>query len=206
MCLTEPGVYHWIGKNAKAVKKVLPQDSDVLLGYDEVRQENSCLRCREKNMTAGELLAWSVGQTLDIYRPILPSARYWVWNDMFDPYHNAHDNFYYVEGTLAGSWKGLPTEVSVLNWNLDNLRKSLTFFSGIDPDQPVPHHQMIAGFYDHGGGAEAAKKELHEAEGVPGVVGMMYTTYSDNYSELKTFADGARAAWPDYVSSLPKKE
>ena len=206
MCLTEPGVYQWVAKNAKAVKTVLPQDSDVLLGYDEVRQANSCLRCRAKNMTAGELLAWSVSQTLDIYRPLLPNTQYWVWNDMFDPHHNARDNFYYVEGTLAGSWKGVPSEVSVLNWNLGNLRKSLTFFSGLDPDQPVPHHQMIAGFYDHGSGAEAAKKELHEADGIPGVIGMMYTTYSDNYAELKSFADGARAAWPEYVASLPKKQ
>jgi hypothetical protein len=206
MCLTEPGVYKWISKNAKAIKKVLPQDSDVLLGYDEIRQANSCFRCRSKNMTAGELVAWSVGQTLDIYHSSVPNAPIWVWNDMFDPSHNAHDDFYYVEGNLAASWNGLPPDVSILNWNLDNLKKSLTFFSGIDPEQRVPHRQMIAGFYDRGVGAEVAKKELHEAEGIPGLVGMMYTTYSDNYTQLQSFADGARAGWPGYLASLPKKQ
>ncbi len=33
-----------------------------MLGYDEIRQMNSCASCRAKNMTAGQLLAWSVGR------------------------------------------------------------------------------------------------------------------------------------------------
>ena len=107
MCLTEPGVYQWIAKNVKAIKKVLPQTSEVLLDYDEIRQANSCLRCRAKNMTAGELVAWSLDQTIDIYHNSMPNAPLWVWNDMFDPTQNARDNFYHVEGTLAGDWKGI---------------------------------------------------------------------------------------------------
>ena len=31
----------------------------------------------------------------------------YIWSDMFDPGHNAHDHFYEVEGTIAGSWIGL---------------------------------------------------------------------------------------------------
>ena len=30
-----------------------------------------------------------------------------VWSDMFDPNHNAVDDYYLVNGTLAGSWEGL---------------------------------------------------------------------------------------------------
>jgi hypothetical protein len=205
MCLTEPGVYKWIDKNARAVKKVLPQDSSVLLGYDELRQANSCFSCRSKKMTAGQLLAWSVGQTIQIYHSALPGTPLFIWNDMFDPHQNAKENYFYVEGDLADSWKGLPADINIMNWNVDHLKPSLTWFSGLDPKQPVAHRQMIAGFYDKGNGTAEATKELKEAAGIPGVMGMMYTTYADDYSQLQNFAAGAKAGWPGYLASLKNK-
>jgi hypothetical protein len=204
MCLTEPAVYKWIDKNARSVKKVLPSDAAVLLGYDELRQANSCLSCRSKNMTAGQLLAWSIGQTLQIYRSALPGTPLFIWNDMFDPYHNAKDNYFYVEGSFVDSWKALPADLSIMNWNMDQLKPSLTWFSGLDPKQPIAHRQMIAGFYDRGNGAAEATRELKEAAGVPGVMGMMYTTYADDYSQLQNFAAAAKANWPAYLASLKK--
>jgi hypothetical protein len=205
VCLTEPGFYKWLGQNAKEVKQVLPSNGGVLLSFDEIRQMNSCYACRSRNMTAGQLLAWSIAKTTQIYQSILPKAPLFVWSDMFDPHHNAHDDYYYVEGDLAGSWKGLPAEVSIMNWNLDHLAESLKWFSGRDPKQPVAHHQMIAGFYDKGAGAPEARKEWKRAAGIPGITGMMYTTYADDYSQLQSFADGARAGWRDYLASLPKQ-
>ncbi len=205
MCMTEPGVYRWLTSNANAIKKILPQESSVLLYYDEIRHANSCLSCRSKNLTAGELLAWSFGKTYGIYHDAMPEASIWVWSDMFDPYHNAHDNVMYVEGTLAGSWKGIPPEVSIMNWNLDKLKDSLTWFSGLNPEQPVAHRQMIAGFYDKPDAPEEARREITAAFGTPGIHGLMYTTWNSDYSKLQSYADAARAAWPDYVKSLPAK-
>ncbi|HEY3936720.1 MAG TPA: hypothetical protein VGL97_04790 [Bryobacteraceae bacterium] len=205
MCMSEPGVYRWLAANAQAVKKVLPKEAATLLNYDEIRQANSCWACRSRKMTAGELLAWSVGKTAQIYQTALPGTDLYVWNDMFDPYHNAKDHVFHVEGDFAGSWKGLAADVSIMNWNLGALRQSLTWFSGHDPRQPIAHRQMIAGFYDRGNGAAEASKELKDAAGIPGVVGFMYTTYADDYSQLQSFADGARAAWPAYLASLPKR-
>ncbi|HEY6988786.1 MAG TPA: hypothetical protein VH369_10405 [Bryobacteraceae bacterium] len=205
MCLTEPGVYKWIEKNARSVKKAMPPDSAVLLGYDELRQANSCFSCRSKHMSAGELLAWSVGQTIQIYRSVMPGTPLFVWNDMFDPHHNAKDNYYYVEGSLADSWKGLPSDIRIMNWDVDQLRPSLTWFSGLDPKQPVAHPQMIAGFYDKGNGGAEATRELNQAAGIPGIVGMMYTTYADDYSQLQNFAAAAKAGWPGYLASLEGK-
>lgn len=205
MCMTEPGVYQWLTKNAKEMKKVVPPDSDLLLAYDEIRNANSCFSCRSKNMTAGQLLAWSLGQTYGIYHHALPDVSFWVWSDMFDPYHNAHDHMMYVEGTLAGSWKGIPPEVSILNWNLDKLKDSLRWFSGLNSEQPIAHQQIVAGFYGRADAAGEARRELAEAAGIPGIRGLMYTTWDNNYSKLQAFADAARAAWPDYVKSVPKK-
>jgi hypothetical protein len=204
MCLTDPGVYKWLSTNARAMKKVIPPESNIVLTYDEMRAANSCLSCRSKNMSAGELLAWSFGKTSDIYHGAMPDASIWAWSDMFDPYHNARANFYNVEGSMADSWKGLPADVSILNWNLDRLKESLAWFSGLNPDQPTPHSQIIAGFYDRPDAAAEARREVSEAAGVPRIRGLMYTTWTDDYSKLQAFADAARAAWPEYINRLPK--
>lgn len=205
MCMTDAGVFHWLAKNAQQVHKILPAESSILLAYDEIRHANSCASCRARNMTPGELLAWNFAETFGIYHQALPDSSFWVWNDMFDPFHNAHDHIDFVEGSFAGSWKGLPPEVGILNWNLPKLKESLTFFSGLNPDQPVAHPQMIAGFYDAPDAAAAARSEASAAAGIPGVRGLMYTTWVDDYSKLKVFADAARDAWPDYLKSVPTK-
>jgi len=88
---------------------------------------------------------------------------------------------------------------------LQHLKESLEWFSGTDPRQPVPHRQIIAGFYDASDGATAAREELANAAGIPGVVGLMYTTYADNYTQLESFAAAAKAGWSGYLSSLPKR-
>lgn len=205
MCLTDPGVSKWLDQNARAIRKAMPEGGGVLLGYDEMRQMNSCGSCRAKHMTAGQLLAWSVGQTVQLYQSVLPGAPLYIWSDMFDPYHNAINHYFLVEGDLAGSWKGLPSSLIMMNWNLQHLKESLEWFSGTDPRQPVPHRQIIAGFYDASDGATAARQELKDAAGIPGVAGLMYTTYADNYTQLESFAAAAKAGWSDYLSSLPKR-
>ena len=204
MCMSEPVVYKWIAQNARTIKKLLPANGAVLIGYDEIRQMNSCAKCRAKNMTAGELLAWSMGQSLQAYQPVMPEVPLYTWNDMFDPYHNAKDHYYYVEGDLAGSWKGVPANVSIMNWNLGQLKESLRWFSGRDGRQPIPHRQLIAGYYDSRNGALAAQQEIGAATGIPGVQGLMYTTWEDDYSQLESFANAAKAHWGEYTASVPR--
>ena len=203
MCMTEPAAWNWVIRNAQAVKKQMAPNTGVLLGYDEIRQMNSCGSCRAKHMDAGPLLAWSIQQLIQLHQSLTPNAQLYIYNDMIDPYHNAHNHYYYVEGDLAGSWKGVPGNIIVLNWDFDNLHKSLAWFAGQDPRWPVPHQQLIAGYYDNpGGGAAAAKDELAQAKGVPGVLGLMYFSWSDNYLQMKNFADSARANWPAYQASV----
>jgi hypothetical protein len=74
MCMTDPGVFKWLSKNAQSVRKITPPESGVLLEYDEILQANSCASCRAKNMTAGELLAWNFAETFGIYRQTLPDS------------------------------------------------------------------------------------------------------------------------------------
>ena len=202
ICLTEPSAQTWLQQNAQAVVSDLPAGLSFLLGYDEMRHMNSCALCKAKNMTAGQLLAWHVTNTYNMYHSLAPSASYYIWSDMFDPYHNAIDNYYFVEGNIAGSWTGVPSAVTVMNWNLGNLTNSLTWFSGLNPQQPTHYNQVIAGYYDSGDGAGSATQELQQAAGIPGVKGLMYTTWGSDYSQLQQFATAAKSHWSSYLASI----
>ena len=126
---------------------------------------------------------------------------------MFSPYHNAVPNYYDVEGDLTGSWEGLPPEAVIMNWNLGNLTKSLTFFSVKDttaaPPQRHAMQQIIAGYYDSGDGGTSGMQEMSAAMGIPGLIGVMYTSWADDYTQLGTYASAGEAAWPAYRASVP---
>jgi hypothetical protein len=202
MCLTEPGAQSWLQQNAQALVGNMPSGMNYLLSYDEMRHMNSCASCKAKNLTPGQLLAWHVTNTYNLYHSLAPSASYYIWSDMFDPYHNAINNYYFVEGDIAGSWTGVPSSVTVMNWNLGNLKNSLTWFSGLNSQQPTHFKQVIAGYYDSGDGAAAATQELQQAAGIPGVTGLMYTTWVADYSQLQQFAAAAKSNWPSYLSTV----
>ncbi len=193
--LTDPAAWQWMTDNATAVGRVFPNAGGYFLGYDEMRHMNSTASAKAKNMTAGQLLAWHFKQTYDLFRSVNPQTPIYVWSDMFDPNHNAINNYYLVEGDISGSWLGLPSDVIVMNWNLAGLNKSATWFSGTNTQQPVPYRQIIAGYYDSGNGANSANTELAQIAGVPGVIGFMYTTFNDDYSQLASFASAVKAGW-----------
>jgi hypothetical protein len=203
MCLTETGAQNWLQQNAQNIVSNMPAGMNYLLSYDEMRHMDSCASCKAKNMTPGQLLAWHVTNTTNLYHSLAPSASLYVWGDMFDPFQNAVNNYYYVEGNIAGSWAGIPSNVTVLNWNLSNLTNSLTWFAGLNSQQPTFYRQIIAGYYDSGNGGAAATQELQQAAGIPGVTGLMYTTWGSDYTQLQAFAAAAKSNWAAYLSSLP---
>jgi hypothetical protein len=204
MCLTDPGVLQYLQANATSLASLFPAGTPLMLGYDEMRHLNSCALCKSKNMTAGQLLAWNVQQSVSTFQSLTPGSELYFWSDMFDPNMNAHNDYYLAEGDISGSWLGLPANATVVNWNLGGLAASLKFFAGMTPQQTTPFRQVIAGFYDPGdnNGANAAATELQQATGIPGVVGMLYTTWVDNYGQLGSFAAAAKAGWPAYLASV----
>lgn len=203
-CLTEPAIQDWEKKNLAAQDGVFPKDATFagwFFDYDEMRQMHSCETCRAAATTAGDLLAWHVGVTTDEAHAVRPGATIYVWNDMFDPTHNAHDDYYFVEGDIAGSWAGLKPGTMIMNWI--RTPASLKWFSGTDAKQPHPFQQILAGYYDSGDGAKSAADDIAAAKGVPGIVGAMYTAWTDDYTQLAQYAKGIKDGWASYKSSVP---
>ncbi|MFC1609485.1 hypothetical protein ACFL6C_00875 [Myxococcota bacterium] len=172
--------------NLTAVDQTFENIDGLFFQYDEMRHMNTCGGCQAKGQTPGELLAGHVAAATALARSIRPGVNIYLWSDMFDPNHNAVDSYYLVEGDIAGSWLGLTPDITMFNWHLGDLAASLAFFSSRG------HRQIIAGYYDSGDGTCAAD-ELAAAEGIEGIVGMMYTTWSNDYSQLESYAETARA-------------
>ncbi len=188
-CLTDAGIQAYMTSSIQALSARVPAGTGFMMNYDELRHMNTCASCASRGLTAGQLLAWHVAQAVATVRSVRPGAPVYVWNDMFDPYHNAVDNYYYVNGTIDGSRVGLPSDVVVMNWNLNNLSRSLGYFAGLG------YKQFIAGYFDSGDGAASATRELSAARDIAGIQGLMYVTWSPDYSQLEKYAQGARTVF-----------
>lgn len=184
-CLSEPRIFEDWREQVKRVDELL-HPASFLMSHDELRVMNQCALCQSKKMTPGELLAWNVRQAAQIIRNIRPDAGIWVWNDMFDPMHNAVDHYYAVNGPLNGSWKGLDKDVGIINWHGGLKGKNCKFFADLGLKQ------ILSGYYDSDEDGKAITQWLANTRDVPGIVGAMYTTWEDKYGAMEKWA---HAAW-----------
>lgn len=158
-----------------------------MMSHDEIRVLNWCDACRRRHLDAGALLADNVKTCIRILREVNPGGTIYVWSDMFDPYHNAHRDYYLVRGDLAGAREGLDNAVVIVNWNFDKRKESLKWFADRG------HSQLIAGYYD--AGPNQIRDWLDSAHGVKGVLGVMYTTWQNRYGDLEQFGSVANERW-----------
>ncbi len=152
-----------------------------MMSHDEIRVFNWCDACQRRGLDAGALLADNVRTCIGLLNETNPGGRIYVWSDMFDPHHNAHKDYYLVRGDLTGSWAGLTPDVVLLQWNFDHRDESLKWFADRG------HRQVIAGYYD--AAPEQVRDWLKSADKAGGVLGVMYTTWQANYSDLERFSD-----------------
>ncbi len=182
-CLGDPGVFQVLEKQVRSVEELF-EPTTYFLSHDEIRVANWCQSCNREGRSAGELLADNMRNCVRVIRGINVDADLCVWSDMFDPHHNAHDDFYLVNGDLAGSWEGLPEEMIIINWNHGSAEESLPFFG------QRGHQQVLSGFYDND------PRDIADWIAIGGdnngISGAMYTTWQSDFSQLETFAE---AAW-----------
>ena len=181
-CLTDEGVYDIIEATLGKVDELVNPQA-VFISVDELRVANWCAHCQATGKTPGQLLADATQRIDQIAQEIHPGWQLLVWSDMYDPYHNAHDDYYLANGTFAGSWEGLPTSWDIGNWRrFGDRTETLAFFADRG------HRQVLAGFYDESGPDFTITAWLDDAADYPGVYAAMYTTWRDDYSQLEAWA------------------
>jgi len=112
----------------------------------------------------------------------------YTWSDMFSPHHNARPftvkgHYYLVNGNWDGSWEALTKDIGILNW-YGPTPDAVKFFA----DRGNP--QILCGYYD-AGKPEDMKKNIANwmrvSKDQPHVRGFMYTTWKNNYKNLKPY-------------------
>lgn len=167
VCMAEPALYDIYEHEAKLLWEHL-KFQKVILSMDEVRMGGTCAACRGKDMA--KLLGECVTTQAQILRKINPKVQVYVWSDMFDPNHNAHGNYYLVQGDFTGSWKYIPKDTVIAVWGGAPRAESLNFFAR------EGFRTLIACYYDAPNLDEV--KGWHElAQKTKGVTGFMYTTW-----------------------------
>jgi len=181
-CLSHPRVFEVLEEQVRLVKTYL-HPKKYMMSHDEIRVAGWCDLCRAAGDTTGDVLARNVARCTEIIRRTDPEADIFVWSDMFDPHHNARDNYYLVASTFEGSWKGLDPSVRVVCWYFGKRAESMPFFA------ERGHKILMAGYYDQSDvkanvfGWRKAAAEVPQA-----ARGLMYTTWRHNYADLEAFA------------------
>lgn len=187
-CMNEPQVYTILEEQVRQVRDGIHPDG-YLMSHDEIRAQGWDASCRDSGRTPAATLAWNIQRCTDLITANDPGRLIYIWSDMLDPNHNAarHGPYYLVkgDGPWYGSWRGLPRDIGILNWQQDpqTRRDSILHFAGLG------HHQVLAGYYDGQAGAIAGW--LREARGVAGVDGVMYTTWLNQYQSTEPFLKAA---------------
>lgn len=185
ICPSEPKTVELLADQAKRMHQAWNADG-YFMSHDEIRVLGWDDACVQRKLTPGQILADNAKACTAMLRTTAPKATVYVWSDMFDPHHNAHDNYYLVNGDLAGSWEGLDKDVVAVLWHFDQREASARWFS------QRGHPLVIAGYYD--APVEQAAEWLKSVRAIAPVQGMIYTTWRGDYSQLERFAEVVRAA------------
>ncbi len=181
-CLSEPAIYDWWRKSVQFLHDYIHPDK-YYLSADELRLAGTCETCQARGISLAQMLGECVTRQVEIIREINPAAEIFVWSDMFDPNHNAdysgssREYFYLNNEAFVESWKYIPKDVIIVCWYGSRRDRSLKHFSS-------------NGFRTIGSSAgdlDAARGWLKSIDATEGAVGMMYTTWGENYDILPDF-------------------
>jgi len=185
-CLSDQKVFDIMRDQVTRLNELLHPDA-FLMSQDEMRTANQDAACVSRNMTPGQLMAENVRKCAQIIRDLRPEAKIWIWSDMLDPFHNAHDGpYYFVEGSWKGAWEGADPDIGIANWAGHLKGKNFKWFSDRG------HQQVLCGYYDYDDDGKAIAEWLKAAEGIPGVIGVMHTSWQEKYGTIEAWA---KAAW-----------
>jgi hypothetical protein len=178
-CMGEPALYEIFDHEAKLLAEHL-HPKKVMLNMDEIRMGGTCQACRGRNM--GELLGECITKQVAALRRYMPGVEVYIWSDMLDPNHNAHGDYYLVEGDFTGSWQHIPKDIIIAVWGGKPREKSMQFFA------EQGFRTLVACYYD-AANLDSVKGWLDLARQTKNLRGAMYTPWQKKYELLPGFGD-----------------
>lgn len=179
LCPSEPASADVLLDQFKRVVALF-KPTGLYLAHDEIRVADTCPLCTSRNLSPGELYAEDLRNCYNLAQKALPGGTVYVWSDMFDPNHNAHEDYYLSNGDWKDSWKGINPKMIIVNWNFEKRDKSIPFFNKLGV------HQILAGYYDRP--VAEVSDWLESAKDTSNIDGIMYATWVFDYSQIEPFA------------------
>jgi len=177
VCMGEPKTYE-IWRDMARRMHAAAAPPRYVLSMDEIREGGTCEACRGRNM--GELVGQCLTRQFQMLREVNPKVDVWVWSDMLDPNHNAHGNYYLVQGDFTGSWNHIPKEIGIMTWYFERRALSLPFFSKLG-------FRTLGGAYYDADTLDNPRGWLEDLERTPNAQGICYTTWQNKYALLGEF-------------------
>jgi hypothetical protein len=181
ICMSEAELYQIWEKQISLIQKYLAPGK-WFLSIDEIRAGGSCRECKNHPGGISEILGNCITRLSNLIRKDNPNADIYLWSDMLDPNHNSHSKFCMLEGDPSSAWKYMPKNIIICCWYHLKRDMSLEFFS------ERGFRTIGAAYYDHDY-PESWLSWLNSLSRTPKAKGIMYTTWSNNYSMLKRFAE-----------------
>jgi hypothetical protein len=179
--ISDPEIFERCMEEVRRVEEVLAPDC-WFMSHDEIRCAGWERSGGQRYKSPGELLARNIARCYEIARREGAGKPVFVWSDMFDPYHNAHADYYLANGSFWGSWRGLDPRVIVMKWgDPKDAARGIRFFTRRGT------RLMMAAYY----GEDVEENHcawMQAMGGAAGIEGVMYTTWWDDYSMLEEFA------------------
>ena len=187
-CMSAPALYEYFRTSAAAVKEAL-DPRKWFLSMDEIRAGGTCPLCRARGLDMAHQLGECLSRQREIIKAVRPDAQIYVWSDMLDPAHNAHDNYYSCGSTFEGSWQFAPKDLVISCWYGEIRDVSMPFFA------ERGFRTQAAAYYD-ADDLEGCRAWLETCSRTSGCTGIMYTTWSDKYGLLAPFGELLRESAP----------
>jgi hypothetical protein len=181
VCMSQPELYKYWADQVDTLYPILKMNR-AFFSMDEIRSGGSCETCKARNLTMAQILGDCVTRQMAILRSKDPKMMVYIWADMFDPKGNSRANYFKAASSYEDSWKYVPKDLIMACWMYEPRQKSLKFFS------ENGFETLGSPYYD--------KKSLDDTVGwydelvkTKGAVGIMYTTWKNDFSFLTKFAD-----------------
>jgi hypothetical protein len=197
LCMSNSKLYEYWKAQAGRLHEIIPFKK-VLLSMDEIRNGGGCLSCKKRGISMAEILGDCITRQYAIFKAIDPKIEVMIWSDMLDPAHNAHDNYYGIEGDFTGSWKHVPRDLTIMCWYHKIREESLGFFS------KQGFRTFGAAYYD-ADDLTNSREWLASLMRTPYAHGIMYTTWEKNYRLLADFGNLVLKIATERKDGLDKK-
>ena len=178
-CMSHPGLYEFFREGLTAVRDAL-HPRKWFLTLDEIRAGGSCGLCKASGKDQAHILGECVTKLRGIVKELCPEAEIYAWHDMFDPKHNAVEDYCQARTTYRGSWKFIPKDVIICVWGSARRAGSLKFFA------KEGFRTVGACFYDIDRKADL-RTWADMCRATDGCRGLVYTSWKDDFSLLPAF-------------------